>query len=60
MAEAPEDAHGGGHGGGDAVEVEPGDDGELTYRFEEPGEYRIGCHQPGHYEDGMRMRVTAV
>ena len=42
---------------GEAVDVEPGDSGELTYTFEEAGEYLIGCHQPGHYEDGMRLNV---
>ena len=52
---------GGGHdmdgSGGEALEVEPGDTGELTYTFEDSGEYLIGCHQPGHYEDGMRLSV---
>ena len=54
--------HGGGHEGDDAevIEVEPGDDARLSYTFAEPGEYVIGCHQPGHYEDGMRLQVTAV
>ncbi len=54
--------HGGGHEGDDAevIEVEPGDDGRLSYTFDEPGEYLIGCHQPGHYEDGMKLQVTAV
>lgn len=52
--------HGGGDGADEPVEVEPGSDGQLTYTFDEPGEYLIGCHQPGHYEDGMRMRVTVT
>lgn len=70
MAEAEESGddemdgmdHGGGHEGDDAevIEVEPGDDARLSYTFAEPGEYVIGCHQPGHYEDGMRLQVTAV
>jgi uncharacterized cupredoxin-like copper-binding protein len=61
MASGEEMEHGGGHDGADeAVEVVPGSDGQLTYTFDEPGEYLIGCHQPGHYEDGMRMRVTVT
>jgi uncharacterized cupredoxin-like copper-binding protein len=61
MAAAEEgDEHGGGHGDAEVLEVEPGDDGRLTYTFEEPGEYLIGCHQPGHYEDGMKLQVTVT
>ena len=54
--------HGGGHEGDDAevIEVEPGDDGQLSYTFDEPGEYVVGCHQPGHYEDGMKLQVTVT
>ena len=40
------------------VEVEPGETGELTYTFDDPGEVQIGCHQPGHYEAGMVMDVA--
>ena len=46
-----------GSSGSSAIEVEPGDSGELTYTFADAGEYLIGCHQPGHYEDGMRLTV---
>jgi uncharacterized cupredoxin-like copper-binding protein len=61
MASGEEMEHGGGHdGGAEAIDVEPGSDGELTYTFEEPGEYLIGCHQPGHYEDGMKIEVTVT
>ena len=57
------DEDGGGHaaheeGGGSAITVEPGKSGELTYTFDEPGETLIGCHEPGHYEDGMKVAVT--
>lgn len=58
------DDHGGGHDmddeDGDALDVEPGDTGELTYTFDESGEYLIGCHQPGHYEAGMRLDVEVA
>ena len=59
-ADGDGEEHGGGHGDAEVLEVEPGADGELTHTFDEPGEYLLGCHQPGHYEDGMKMRVTVT
>ncbi len=41
-----------------AIVVQPGDSGELSYAFSEPGTYRVGCHQPGHYAAGMKIDVT--
>ncbi len=41
-----------------AVVVQPGDSGELSYIFTEPGTYEVGCHQPGHYGAGMKIDVT--
>ena len=62
MREAEEDdGHGGGHeenDAEDAITVEPGETGELTYTFAESGSLEIGCHQPGHYEAGMKIDVT--
>jgi uncharacterized cupredoxin-like copper-binding protein len=62
MREAEEDdGHGGGHDENDAedaITVEPGETGELTYTFDESGSLEIGCHQPGHYEAGMKIDVT--
>jgi uncharacterized cupredoxin-like copper-binding protein len=46
------------HTGGDALTLEPGESGELTYTFEEAGSVEIGCHQPGHYEAGMKVELT--
>jgi uncharacterized cupredoxin-like copper-binding protein len=60
MGEAEGMDHGGEHGDADVLEVDAGEDGELTYTFDEPGDYLIGCHEPGHYDDGMRMHVTVV
>ena len=49
------------HGGDEeAVVVDPGDTGELTYTFDEPGVIQIGCHQPGHYEAGMVIDVDVT
>ncbi|GAC1364091.1 MAG: hypothetical protein NVSMB32_06290 [Actinomycetota bacterium] len=53
--------HEGGHPGMhsmNAVQVKPGEKGQLTFTFDKPGEVVIGCHQPGHYGAGMRVTVT--
>ncbi len=46
-------AAGHGHGEGNALEVAPGETGELTWRFATEGEVLYACHEPGHYEGGM-------
>lgn len=49
------------HGAGEgAVVVDPGRSADLTMTFASPGEVVIGCHQPGHYEAGMKATVTVV
>lgn len=56
--------HGGGHGGTpsetspDAITVEPGMTGEMTHTFSESGTILIGCHEPGHWEAGMKATVN--
>ena len=63
MREATDgDAHGGGHGDeeSDAVTVEPGDGGELIHTFDDAGTVEIGCHQPGHYDAGMKIAVDVA
>lgn len=57
--EQGEQAHGHGEGG-TAITVDPGERGEITHTFTEPGELIIGCHEPGHYDAGMRIRVTVT
>ena len=49
--------HGGNAGDNAAITVEPGDTGELTHTFERAGTVQIGCHQPGHYDAGMKIDV---
>jgi len=44
----------------DAVTVDPGKTGELTYTFEDGDDVVIGCHQPGHYEAGMRLTIKVT
>jgi uncharacterized cupredoxin-like copper-binding protein len=52
----------GGHhmGDDDALTVEPGDTAELTHTFEASDEVLIGCHEPGHYDSGMRLTVDVT
>ena len=40
------------------IAVKPAGVGELTYTFDQTGGLIIGCHQPGHYEAGMRAMVN--
>lgn len=42
----------------EAVVVAPGKTGTLTYRFDQAGTLVIGCHQPGHYQSGMKATVS--
>ncbi|HYZ93361.1 MAG TPA: cupredoxin domain-containing protein [Actinomycetota bacterium] len=58
-AESEED-HGDGHAAtdADAITVKPGDSGRLTHTFDSRGTILIGCHEPGHYDDGMVVKIT--
>jgi uncharacterized cupredoxin-like copper-binding protein len=58
MSSPPMDSHG--MGSDDLVTLEPGDTGELTYTFPEMGSMLIGCHQPGHYEAGMKATINVI
>lgn len=55
--------HGSGHDptadghGPMAVTVAPQSSGELTYTFAESTALWIGCHQPGHWEAGMKLQI---
>ncbi len=42
-----------GHGSTEGLVLDPGETGELTVTFDEPGELQFACHQPGHYAAGM-------
>lgn len=41
-----------------SISVDPGESETLTYAFEEAGQLEVGCHEPGHYEAGMRAPIT--
>jgi uncharacterized cupredoxin-like copper-binding protein len=53
-----EPSGGDGDGTNHDVVVPPGETGELTYTFDQPGVYEIGCHQPGHYATGMKVHIV--
>lgn len=40
------------------VTVKPGSTRTLVHRFGTDETMLIGCHQPGHYEAGMKATVT--
>lgn len=42
------------------VVVEPGDTVEMTYTFDTAGPLMIGCHEPGHWEAGMKMNINVT
>lgn len=42
----------------DALTAKPGDTGELVRTFDSGDDgLIIGCHEPGHYEIGMRLSI---
>ncbi len=60
MKQSPGHAHSHDAAGAAAIEVAPGKTGELVLRFDQPGAYEMACLIPGHYEAGMRGRLTVV
>ncbi len=46
------------HGGAEVLTVEPGKTGTVDHIFDEAGTFQIGCHEPGHYDGGMKVTVT--
>jgi uncharacterized cupredoxin-like copper-binding protein len=42
------------------ISIPAGTTRATTYEFEEPGTVLVGCHLPGHYEFGMKGRITVV
>ncbi|MGP3699909.1 cupredoxin domain-containing protein [Rhodobacter sp. NSM] len=49
MAEMPDMVH----RDANALRLGPGESGEITWTFGEPGSYEFACLIPGHYEGGM-------
>jgi uncharacterized cupredoxin-like copper-binding protein len=46
------------HASADDITVSPGKTGELTHTFKAGDELLIGCHEPGHYAQGMKIQIT--
>ncbi len=46
------------HDDGTVIVVEPGQIGELIWRFGKPGIYEAGCQVPGHYPAGMMSTIV--
>jgi uncharacterized cupredoxin-like copper-binding protein len=41
-----------------SIAIEPGATGTLTWRFGSAGTLVFACHEPGHYDAGMRGTIT--
>ena len=52
------EGHGEGHDSAAGVSVEPGETESFEYTFTTAGELLAGCHEPGHYDGGMRATIT--
>lgn len=50
-------AHGMAHDGANSIRLRPGETKQLTWRFADTG-IEYGCHEPGHYQAGMRGQIT--
>ena len=41
-----------------SITLQPGEVKQLTWRFGAAGTFEYACHQPGHYQSGMRGRIV--
>lgn len=48
------------HAHGNALSLKAGETGSLTMTFAEARSLLLGCHEPGHYEAGMKATLTVV
>jgi uncharacterized cupredoxin-like copper-binding protein len=48
------------HGHDNALSLKAGETGSLTMTFAKAGSLLIGCHEPGHYDAGMKATLTVV
>ena len=46
------------HEEGNVISLEPGETRELIWQFGKAGAVEIACHLPGHYEAGMKAKVS--
>lgn len=43
-----------------AIHIPPGQTKTITWTFTKAGTTIYGCHEPGHYQSGMRGTITAA
>lgn len=55
MAHMPE---GVAHALPNSITLQPGESKQLTWRFGDAGKLEYACHEPGHYDSGMRGQIT--
>lgn len=48
------------HSEPNVASVEPGQSGEVIWKFTQAGTVSIGCLHPGHYDAGMKGSITVV
>jgi uncharacterized cupredoxin-like copper-binding protein len=55
MAHMPPGVH---HALPNSLSLAPGETKQLTWRFGAAGTFEYACHEPGHYDAGMRGPIT--
>jgi uncharacterized cupredoxin-like copper-binding protein len=48
------------HGHDNALSLKGGETGTLKMTFAKSGSLLVGCHEPGHYEAGMKAALTVA
>lgn len=46
------------HNKPNSIRLQPGETKQLTWRFGDSGTLEYACHEPGHYQAGMRGQIT--
>jgi uncharacterized cupredoxin-like copper-binding protein len=46
------------HNEPNSIVLQPGETRQLTWRFGDTAALEYGCHEPGHYQAGMRGQIT--
>ena len=44
----------------EASDIIAGSTAIMSFTFSTPGDYQLACHQPGHFESGMAMKITVT
>jgi uncharacterized cupredoxin-like copper-binding protein len=44
----------------EAENIQPGQSATLEWTINDFGQYQLGCHTPGHYEQGMFENFTVI